>query len=98
MIPIVPIESWFLQLPYPLVPPKILKPIRRELRIHGCVLYVAVPHVELDRPRVLAVVRQRVSAGVAKHVRMDDERKPRPFSYPADHLSKPGSRRWRTTL
>jgi hypothetical protein len=48
-----------------LVPPKVLEPIRRQLRVANCVLDVLVPHPGLDRTGIVAGVRQCIAAAVA---------------------------------
>lgn len=52
----------------PLIPPKILKPIRRQLGIPHRMLNVLMPQVMLNRPRILPIVRQLKPASMAKHV------------------------------
>jgi hypothetical protein len=53
-----------------LIPPKSLEPILRQLSVSRGVLNVFVPEISLERAGILAVVRQLVAAGVAKHVSM----------------------------
>jgi hypothetical protein len=48
--------------------PEILEPARRQLGVSHRVLDVAVAEVSLQRPRIVALVRQRKTAGVAQHV------------------------------
>jgi hypothetical protein len=54
-----------------LIPPKIFEPIGYELRIADRVLDILVSHPRLDRPGVMAGVCQRITAAVARHVRVD---------------------------
>jgi len=56
-----------------LIPPEASEPIRRQLGIPNRMLNVSVPQVVLNRPRVVAVVRQLVAARVVPHVRMHEE-------------------------
>jgi hypothetical protein len=51
-----------------LIPPKILKPPRRQRRVASRVLDIAVPQVGLQRPRIDPVVGQLEPAGVPEHV------------------------------
>jgi hypothetical protein len=53
-------------------------------------LNVLVPQVSLQRPGILAVVRQLVAAGVAQHVRMALETEPSSFA----DARTPSERRW----
>ena len=55
----------------PSVPPEPLEPLGRQFSIPHGVLDVLVPEVVLDRPGVVAVVRQFEAAAVAEHVGMD---------------------------
>jgi hypothetical protein len=57
------------------LPPEIFEPRRRERRVLDDVLDVLVTEVVLDRPRVLALVRELVSAGVPQQVRIRRELK-----------------------
>src|SRR5262249_23121327 len=56
------------------VPPKILESVGRHFGVSDGVLNVLVPEVMLQGPRVVAVVGQLESTGMAKHVRVDRER------------------------
>ena len=47
------------------VPPKILEPIGRQLRIAYRVLDILVSHPSLDGPGIVAGVRQCIAAAVA---------------------------------
>jgi hypothetical protein len=55
------------------VPPEILEPRRRQLRVAHGVRDVAVAQPILQRPRIVAGVCERVAAGVAEHVGVDRE-------------------------
>src|SRR5262252_1405768 len=55
------------------VPPKVLEPVWRHIGVPDCVLNVLVPEVVLQGPRVVAIVGELESAGMAKHVRVDRE-------------------------
>jgi len=51
--------------------PEVLEPMRRQLGVAHRVLNILVPQPSLQRPCVVAGVRQGVAAAVAQHVRMD---------------------------
>ena len=51
------------------LPPEILESVRRQFGVPDGVLNVLVPQVGLQRPGILAVVRELVAARVAQHVR-----------------------------
>lgn len=53
-----------------LIPPKILEPAVRELRVAHGVLDAAVPEVCLQRAGIDAIVRELKTAGMPQHVRM----------------------------
>ena len=67
-----------------LVPPKVLEPVGRHFGVPDRVLDVLVPEVVLQGPRVVAVVAQLESTGMAKHVRVDRERHVSGFPEPLD--------------
>ena len=52
------------------LPPEVLEPSRRQLGVSHRVLDVAVAEVSLQRSRIVALVGQRKTTGVAQHVRM----------------------------
>ena len=54
--------------------------------MHG-VLDVPVPEVVLNRPGVVALVRELEAAGVAEHVRVDRKAEPRGSTRPRDDLT-----------
>ena len=53
-----------------LIPPEVLKPTRRERRVAGGILDIAVPEVGLQGSRIDAVVGQLEPAGMTQHVRV----------------------------
>ena len=53
-----------------LVPPEVLEPPRRQRRIAGGILDIAVPEVGLQGSRIDAVVGQLEPAGMTQHVRV----------------------------
>src|SRR6516225_6280384 len=55
----------------PLRSPEVSEPIRGQLGIAHRVLNIPMPKPSLERPRVVAIVRELVAASVAQHVRMD---------------------------
>jgi hypothetical protein len=57
----------------PSVPPKVLETVGRHLRVPDRVLYVLMPEVVLQGPRVVAIVGELEPAGMAKHVGVDRE-------------------------
>ena len=67
--------------------PKILKPVRGQIRVPRRVLDVAMPEVLLNRSRVVAVVGQFVAGRTAEHVRMNRELKAGLACGPGDDLS-----------
>src|SRR5262249_22965690 len=71
-----------------LIPPKILESVGRHFGVSDGVLNVLVPEVMLQSPRVVAVVGELESAGMAKHVRVDRERHlgglPEPLDKPVE--------------
>ena len=75
-----------------LVPPEILEPTRRQRRIAGRVLDIAMPEVRLQRPGIDAIVGELEAAGVAQHVgvRLDPELGDDGCSF--DHAIKPRRR------
>ena len=72
-----------------LIPPKILKPPRRQRRIAGRVLDIAVPEVGLQRSRIDPVIGELEAAGMPQHVgmRLDPELSDDGCSF--DHAIKP---------
>jgi hypothetical protein len=62
-----------LQLGARLTSARILEPIRRKLGVAHRVLYILVPQVGLQRPRVVAGIGERIAASVPEHVRVDRE-------------------------
>ena len=55
------------------VPPKVLEAVGRHFGVPDRVLDVLMPEVVLQGPRVVAVVRELETTGMAKHVGMDRE-------------------------
>src|SRR5271170_3434390 len=70
------------------VPPEILEAIRRQFAVAHGVRDVAVAEVVLKAPRIHALVRQLVAAGVPQHVRMHDELELGCNAEPGDHLAE----------
>src|SRR6516225_3725996 len=54
-------------------PPKVLEPVGRHFGVPDGVLDVLVPEVVLQGPRVVSIVRELESTGMAKHVWVDRE-------------------------
>jgi hypothetical protein len=54
----------------PLLPPEIFEPVRGEFGVTDLVLNVVVSKIGLQRPRVVAGIRQGEAAGVTQHVRV----------------------------
>jgi hypothetical protein len=48
--------------------PEALEPIRRERRVAGRILDIAMPQLSLERRRIDAVIRQLKAAGLPQHV------------------------------
>jgi hypothetical protein len=49
---------------------EILEPVRRQGHVHGCARDRAMAQVLLNRPRVVTFGGERITAGMAKHVRV----------------------------
>src|SRR5713101_5412209 len=60
-------------MPRPLVFPESFEPARRQLGIADGVRDISVAQVLLDRPRVVPLIGQLETAGVAEHVGMNRE-------------------------
>jgi hypothetical protein len=56
------------------LPPGILEPARRQLGVPDCVLNVLMPGQDLQGASVVALVGERLAAGVPVHVRVRLER------------------------
>jgi hypothetical protein len=78
------------------LPPEILEPRRRQLGIAHRVLDVLMTQVCLQRPRVVAPVCKRVTAGVPEHVRVRLDRKFGPGGGSIDHAREASRSKWRT--
>ena len=61
-------------------------------------LYVPVPQVILNKPRVRALVGQGEAASVAKHMRMGGQGQPGPLSILADRSPSPLTAKGRAAL
>ena len=55
------------------VPPKVLESVGRHFGVSDGVLNVLVPEVMLQRPRVVAIIGELKTTGMAQHVRVDRE-------------------------
>ena len=82
----------------PLVLPKVLEPARRQRRVTGRILDIAVPQVRLEGSRIDPVVGQFEAARVPQHVgvRLDPELGD--DGGPFDHAIKPWRRQRRSAL
>ena len=70
------------------VPPEILEPVRRQVRVACGVLNIPMPEVLLYRPGVLPVVGQFVASRMTEHMRVDgklDARLPSGAGYDLSH-------------
>src|ERR1043166_887292 len=56
-----------------LIPPKILKPLCRQLGVFHRMLDIAMPQEELDRPRILLVVGQLIPTPMPELMRVYGE-------------------------
>jgi hypothetical protein len=65
--------------------PKALKSITRQCCIPGRVLDVSMPEISLESPCVDSVVREFISAGMPKHVRVRLDLEPSRTRRPLDH-------------
>jgi hypothetical protein len=72
------------------VPPEALKPIGRQFGVSHGMLNVLVAEVVLKRARVMAVICELITAGVAQHVRMDWKCQCRHLASSCEHLSHCG--------
>src|SRR5437762_14160035 len=70
------------------ISPKAAETCRCHFGIAHRVLYLPVPEVILQCPRVVSVVSELEAAGVSQHVRVDGERKIDTQSRPRQHLRK----------
>ena len=80
------------------LPPKVLEPRRRHLRIPHRVLDISVTKISLQRSGVVTTIRQRIAARMSKHVRMRLEAKLRLDPCSLNHPSKAGRGERRSTL
>jgi hypothetical protein len=80
------------------VPPEILEPVRRQGRIDRGARDRPMAEPSLDRPGVVALVGERVAAGVAEHVWMRLQFEARGDGSAFDHPGKAGGREWRAAL
>ena len=71
--------------------PKIPKARRRQLGVAHRVLDVAVAKVSLQRPRIVTLVGESVTAGMPQHVRVCLEGELGLDPCPLDHAREPGS-------
>jgi len=70
-----------------LIPPKILKPPRRQFGILHRMLDVTMAQEELDRPRILLVVGQLIAAPMPELMRMHREPQPGALTRLGHHLA-----------
>ncbi len=81
------------------LPPEIPKPVRRQGRIDCRARDRAMTEPSLNRPGVVPLVGEGITAGVAKHVRVSLQLKAEtPSSRPLDHPGKARGRERRATL
>ena len=69
-------------------PPEILEASRCQLGIADSVLDVFMPKVGLERPRVVAVIGERIATGVSQHVWVRFEPELGADTRPLDHPGK----------
>ena len=79
-------------------PPKIFEAGRRKLGVSNCVLNVAVAQISLQRPCVVPLVGERVTAGVPEHVRVRFEAQFGLDPCPLHHAGKASGGEWRPSL
>jgi hypothetical protein len=75
---------------WPLDPPEIFEPRRRQFGVAHRVLDIFVAEIRLQRPGVVAFVGERVAAGVPQHVRVRLEPKFGLGCCSLNHPSEPG--------
>jgi hypothetical protein len=80
------------------VPPKRLEPIRRQRRVAGRILEITMPQVSLQGPRIDAVIRKLVAAGVAQHMGVRFDAEIRHDGCPLDHAREARRRERRAAL
>src|SRR5262249_32755902 len=80
------------------VPPKVLESVGRHFGVPDRVLDVLVAKVVLEGPRVVAVVGQLESTGMAKHVRVERERHVSGFPEPLDEPVETDGTDWPAAL
>ena len=93
MLP-VPLRNYFCDL----LPPEILEPRRGQFGVADGVLDVTVAQVGLQGARIVALVGQRVAAGVSEHVRMRLETQLGLRACTLDHAGEAGRGKWGATF
>ncbi len=71
-----------------LICPKILEPLRAQLRVAYGVMDILVPQVVLDRPGIMPVIGQLETGGMPQHVRMHRKANLGDLRGPRQHLAK----------
>src|SRR5262249_22673189 len=70
-------------------PPKVLEPVGRHFGVSDRVLDVLVPEVMLQGPRVVAIIGELKTTGMAQHVWVDRERHLRSLADALDEAVEP---------
>ena len=78
--------------------PEVFEPCRTQLSIPNRVLNVLMAQVRLQCPRVAPPICQRVTAGVAEHVRVNAELKLGLDASPRNYLGEARAGKWCPTL
>ena len=78
--------------------PEILEPRRGQLGVADRVLDVLVTEVSLKRPRVVPLIRKRVSASMTQHMRVRFETQLGHCARSLDHAGEAGRREGRAAL
>src|SRR5262249_58802653 len=76
------------------IPPEVLEPVRRQLRIANRRHDRLMAQIVLDGPSVLAVIGELVTAGMAQHVAVDQEREASSLPSPRHHALTTSNAQW----
>jgi hypothetical protein len=80
------------------ISPEILEPVRSQRRVDGRACDRPVPEPSLDGAGVVALIGERVPAGMAEHVRVRLKLKAGGTRCPLDHPGEAGGRERRSPL
>src|SRR5262245_41997929 len=83
---------------WPLIPPKVPEPRRRQFRISDRVADIAMPKVVLNGSRVVAIARELVSRTMSQHVRVNLKGQSRLLTRALDQPIEAIGREWCSSL